>query len=105
MRLVGHGWVLVGFWAIAHFRCGSQAEVANHDPDVRYAPESGSRETLVALPLCATNGPSRLDHDHEISPLQSRRVVAVHHIKISHRAVPPCGQGRASKQRNEASMR
>jgi len=25
----------------------------NHDSDVRYAPESGSRETPVALPLCA----------------------------------------------------
>ena len=36
-----------------HVCKGSISEVENHDSDVRYAPESGSHETQVALPLCA----------------------------------------------------
>ena len=37
---------------------GQNSEVANHNSDVRLAPESGSRETPVALPLCAIFGSS-----------------------------------------------
>jgi len=35
---------------------GSIPEVGDHDFDVCFAPESGSRETPVALPLCARSG-------------------------------------------------
>jgi len=43
-----------------YVRSGSQAEVGNHGSDVRYALESGSRETPVALPFCAINGSQTL---------------------------------------------
>ncbi len=43
---------------IARVCSGSSAKVASHVSDVRYAPESGSRKTPVALPLCANNGHS-----------------------------------------------
>ncbi len=36
--------------------CGSTAEVGNHVCDVRFALISGSRDTPVALPLCAISG-------------------------------------------------
>ena len=37
----------------ANVRSGSIAEVGNHVRDVRFTPESGSRETPVPCPLCA----------------------------------------------------
>ena len=37
-------------------RLGSKTEVGNHNSDVRYASESGSRETPAPLPLGAITG-------------------------------------------------
>jgi len=39
-----------------HVRRGSESDITNLDSDVRFTPESGSREMPVACPLCANSG-------------------------------------------------
>jgi hypothetical protein len=42
--------------SLFHVRFGSGADIARHQANVRFAPESGHRATRPACPLCAISG-------------------------------------------------
>ena len=56
----------------AEVRCGSKAEVANHDCDVRSTPESGSRRPWGGCPLCANSRHSRSIRGHRTAAHRCR---------------------------------